>query len=161
MNTKTCIFTCCYRHSWKFCFWCSVREIKFHLTLKKIKYPLFIYYLVENVFWNWQFISKFLAILSTELLCYFSPLLFNHFNTLSTFCCRRHVLLVTPFYQPFEYVVNVKKIYQLLYSICGRHIFTKITHHCNLKLIQYQCLEWGVFSEMPFLLGMLILISLM
>ena len=41
MNTKTCIFTRGYSHSWKYCIWCSFGEIKFDLTLKKIKYPLF------------------------------------------------------------------------------------------------------------------------
>ena len=35
MNTKTCIFTRGYRHSWKYCFWCPLDEIKFDLTLKK------------------------------------------------------------------------------------------------------------------------------
>ena len=45
MNTKTCIFTRGYRHSWKYCFWCPFGEIKFDLTLKKKKknnnkYPL-------------------------------------------------------------------------------------------------------------------------
>ena len=35
MNTKTCIFTRGYRHSWKYCFWCPFGEIKFDLTLKK------------------------------------------------------------------------------------------------------------------------------
>ena len=44
MNTKTCIFTRGYRHSWKYCFWCPFGEIKFDLTLKKNnnnnKYPL-------------------------------------------------------------------------------------------------------------------------
>ena len=34
MNTKTCIFTRGYRHSWKYCFWCSFGEIKLDLTLK-------------------------------------------------------------------------------------------------------------------------------
>ena len=37
MNTKTCIFTRGYRHSWKYCFWCPFGEIKFDLTLKKKK----------------------------------------------------------------------------------------------------------------------------
>ena len=44
MNTKTCIFTRGYRHSWKYCFWCPFGEIKFDLILKKKnnnnKYPL-------------------------------------------------------------------------------------------------------------------------
>ena len=35
MNTKTCIFTRGYRHSWKYCIWCSFGEIKFDLTQKK------------------------------------------------------------------------------------------------------------------------------
>ena len=34
MNTKTCIFTFGYRHSWKYCVWCSLGEIKFDLTQK-------------------------------------------------------------------------------------------------------------------------------
>ena len=35
MNTKTCIFTRGYSHSWKYCIWCSFGEIKFDLKQKK------------------------------------------------------------------------------------------------------------------------------
>ena len=36
MNPKTCISTGDFRHSWKYCIWCSFGEIKFNLT-EKIK----------------------------------------------------------------------------------------------------------------------------
>ena len=42
MNTKTCIFTSGYRHSWKYNIWCSFGEIKFDLTLKKSNCVLYL-----------------------------------------------------------------------------------------------------------------------
>ena len=36
MNPKTCISTGDFRHSWKYCIWCSFVEIKFNVT-EKIK----------------------------------------------------------------------------------------------------------------------------
>ena len=62
MNTKTCIVTRGYRHSWKYCFWCPFAEIKFDLTLKKkttkktnILYLLLLYFSISNISTiNWR-----------------------------------------------------------------------------------------------------------
>ena len=43
MNTETCIFTRGYRHSWKYCIWCSLEIWNKILSYSvKLKYPLFL-----------------------------------------------------------------------------------------------------------------------